>query len=379
MSDFGMSNFVNNQQATSNGYNIGVLEHNKELQDHLTDQIQKFKGNMKSDKIADVLTHGKDTAKELYLSSELSEAVKNYGKYKTDYKVSSVGHLTANKNYLTQQGKEQRAKTKTIGEEEPDDSHNNLTNDTGVEEPTELDDFSDRSAVHSVPEPPEEDTEPESVSAHVEDDENGETGDTGVDNPVHEDELPQARMSSTSGGAGNGVGDVDAGESGARGSVVSRVSGAIKGKVSDVTGVSKEGLDVGMYGAKKLIGTGLALTSTISDIKSGHLQGDNIEENIGDVGMQVGGALDLIGTFVRVLEPVGAAISVASGLLTGIGHIVDDFHHKPPDIKKETATLQGKINAQKISATSSNNYQQMGLVSSMSKNPNTNIGSTSVF
>ena len=130
------------------------------------------------------------------------------------------------------------------------------------------------------------------------------------------------------------------------------------------------------YGAKKIGMTAIGLTNTIEDIKNGHLQGDNWEEKVGDVGSLIGAGLDLIGTAVPILEPLGAGISVLSGIATGIGHIVDDIKDKKP---VSSASLQAKTNAQKLRAETSNSYHQMGLVSSISKNPRMVLGGTSAF
>jgi len=95
-----MSTFTNQMNQASNMYNDGVLEHNKELDEHLNNALDTIK-NSKEGKIADVLVHTADAGKEAFYSTELSEAVKNYKKYANQYKVDEVGHVTANKNYLS--------------------------------------------------------------------------------------------------------------------------------------------------------------------------------------------------------------------------------------------------------------------------------------
>jgi hypothetical protein len=357
MSDFGMSSFLNNQQNQQNSYNAGIREHNADLDNHLTDQINKLKGDQKTTTIGDVLTHTQDVGREAYLTSEFSDAYKRYGQYKKNFDVDGQGHVEANKQYLSQNMKNFKDKYHKAGDEGNEEEP--LSSET--REGTELRELP--AGVPAVRPDPRGArlTISEDPSDLQENQEEGHNGDTGAENDV--DELPQARVSQEA-GAGSDVSE--AGTLGSR----------IKAGVSKATGVSEEGLDVASYGAKKMIGGGLALTNTIEDISSGHLQGDNWEEKVGDVGQQIGGALDLIGTAIPVLEPLGAGISVVSGLLEGIGHIVDDFKHKDP---VDTKTLTDKSNALKLNSGMSNSYQQMGLVSSVSKNPKMMMAGTSVF
>jgi hypothetical protein len=355
MSDFGMSSFLNNQQASTNNYNFGVLSHNEELDDHLQDQLLKLKGNQKSDIIGDVLTHTADAGKEAYLGSELSDAVKRYGQYHQDYNVDEKGHITANKEYLQDNMNTLKDKYSATPENEPlRNETQGRTGDTGGD--VEMEEVSSREG-QSIPQVRPDPrgarlTISEDPSDLQENMEEGHNGDSGEHASVED---------STGVREGNGAG---------AGGDVERST------LSKVTGVTDEGLDVAKYGAKKIGMTAIGLTNTIEDIKNGHLQGDNWEEKVGDVGSQIGAGLDLIGTAVPILEPLGAGISVLSGIATGIGHIVDDIKDKKP---VSSASLQAKTNAQKLRAETSNSYQQMGLVSSISKNPRMVLGGTSAF
>ncbi len=360
MSDFGMSSFLNNQQGSVNNYNFGVLEHNKEQDDHLQRQLNTLKGTKKTEIIGDVLTHTQDAGKEAFLTGELSGAVKRYGKYKQDYNVDELGHVTGNKNYLTQNAKHLKDKysAKPKPESEP------LSNETrGVDaEGTNV--ARDTGDIPSVRPDPRGArlTLSEDPSDLQEQQEEGNSGDNGAVNEAEDTGMRE----------GNPVGA--GGDTEEAGSLGAKLKSAISGK----TGISEEGLDVASYGAKKTLMGGLALANTIEDISSGHLQGDNWEEKVGDLGSQIGGGLDMVGTFIPVLEPLGAGISVVSGILSGIGHLEDDFKHKTPDVN-QTKSLTDKSNALKMKNATSNSYQQMGLVSSISKNPTMNIGTTSVF
>ena len=356
MSDFGMSSFLNNQQATTSNYNFGVLSHNQDLDEHLHEQLNQLKGNKKSEVIGDVLTHTADAGKEAYLGSELSDAVKRYGQYKQDYNVDDKGHITANKEYLKDNVTALKNKYSATPENEPlRNQTQGRTSDTGGD--VEMEEVSERegSSIPSVQPDPRGArltiSEDPSDVEHLQDrQEEGHNGDSGEPNSVED----------TGSREGNGVG--------AGGDVE-------ESSLSRITGITDEGLDMAKYGAKKIGMTALGLTNTIEDISNGHLQGDNWEEKVGDVGQQIGAGLDLIGTAVPILEPLGAGISVLSGIFTGIGHVVDDLKHKTPT----PDTLTGKTNALKEKTATSNSYQQMGLVSSLSKNPKYNIGGTTAF
>ena len=121
------------------------------------------------------------------------------------------------------------------------------------------------------------------------------------------------------------------------------------------------------HGVSKALGVAGGVENVYKDIKSGHLAGDNWESKVGDVGSEIGSALDVAGTFVPVLEPIGAVITGVSAVLSGIGSLVDDGKKKAQmtaDAQKQMVNVgatklslsgQGLI----ASASTGDNYKQI--------------------
>jgi len=446
MTDFGMSTFTNQMNQASNMYNDGVLAHNKDLDDHLNTALATLK-NSKEGKIADVLVHTGDVGKEAFLSTEVSEAVKNYKKYKTAYKVDDVGHAVANKNYLSDKANNFLDKFKT-GEKNEDDvaedkKGTQVERDTkpSTEVPTDDDPVSLRTsgkittgkpqslfrssegtdaleeAGRNNPIPVRQDPrfrlsmsddaidtagenvpvgkgfknvslnrqvevarprspvqEPEPQPEQTIEERNADTGtensgDTGASNETE----PPTKTTDTSSAPTTNEEITPSDDTPAK-----SFGGKLKTALSEKTGITEEGLDTGLYGAKKLIGGTMGVVSTIEDISQGKLAGDNKLEKAGDVVGQIGAYTDLIGTAIPILEPVGAVTSLVGGLLTGIGHIEDDIEEKSKN-KKAQQDLTDKEQGLKDKQSSIVNYSSLGLVSSMSRNPRLQIAGTGAF
>ena len=466
MSDFGMSSFNNAINQASNSYNDGVLDHNELLDQHLNTALDTIK-NSKEGKIAEVLVHTGDAGKEAFYSSELSEAVKNYKRYKTQYKVDDVGHITANKNYLSDKFKKFRTGDKNNDDVDKDSTGTQVERDTGATPPSddpvgarvsgrisrttsaestgvEADAGEDEGAGESLesavksgkttlfkssegtdalaqrvrqfgvredprfrlsmsddaidtagentgltgtfkgvslqrqlavreparPRSPDPEPEPEQIQDRNEDTGTENSGDTGARN----EEPAPVKSTDTSSAPTTNEEIVPSSDD----APVKSIGGKLKTAISDKTGITEEGLDAGMYGAKKIIGGTMGVVSTISDISSGKLSGDNTAEKVGDVLGQVGAYTDLIGTAIPILEPLGALVGIAGGLAEGIGHIEDDVD-EAKKIKDREQTAKDKTNALKDTAGASFQYNQMGLTSSMSKNPRLQISGTGAF
>ena len=464
MSDFGMSSFNNQINQASNSYNDGVLDHNELLDQHLNTALDTIK-NSKEGKIADVLVHTADAGKEAFYTSELSEAVKNYKKYKTDYKVDEVGHVTANKNYLSEKFKKFRTGEKNNDDVDKDSTGTQVERDTGAKPP------SDDPIGARVSGRISRTTSAESTGVEAEADEGGgESLESAVksgkkslfkssegtdalaqrvrqfgvrEDPrfrlsMSDDAIDTATENSGVGAGFKGVslerqvavrqparprspdpepepeqliedrnedtGTENSGDTGAKNEVqapakstdtssapttneeivpsddapVKTIGGKLKTALSDKTGITEEGIDTGLYGAKKLIGGTMGVVSTIGDISQGKLSGDNTAEKVGDVLGQVGAYTDLIGTAIPILEPLGALVGIAGGLAEGIGHIEDDVD-EAKKLKDREQSAKDKTNALKDTAGASFQYNQMGLTSSMSKNPRLQISGTGAF
>ena len=476
-----MASFTNQMNQASNMYNDGVLEHNKELDEHLNNALDTIK-NSKEGKIADVLVHTGDAGKEAFYSTELSEAVKNYKKYANQYKVDEVGHVTANKNYLTDKFNSFKKGKKNNDDVDEDTEGTQVTRDSGVNQTAtsvpetdgdqpltldrgsvagrvsvarpreslrqsqarqsqadinpDLEDVEDdaptrpttttgerprafrdiqvredprfrlslsddaidtakenklmpsfqnvsmqrqiavRTAGQQPPAPPSRPTspvQPEPEPAPLIEDRNKDTGTENSGDTGAKNEEPAPNKSTDTSKAPVTNEDIEPQDTPAK-----SLAGKLKTAVSDKTGISEEGLDVGMYGAKKIIGGTMGVVSTISDISQGKLSGDNTAEKVGDVLGQIGAYTDLVGTAIPVLEPLGALVGIAGGLATGIGHIEDDIEeHKK--LKEREQDVTDKTNALKDSAGASFNYNNMGLASSMSRNPRLQLTGTSAF
>ena len=108
--------------------------------------------------------------------------------------------------------------------------------------------------------------------------------------------------------------------------------GFIKQQAKTVGGVGEETANnMGHYGGKLLASAGGILAGGEDIINAIHgskgwnaIQGDNWEDKVGNIGTMAGTALDLAGAAVPILEPVGAAIGLISGIFGDIGEKKDE-------------------------------------------------------
>ena len=89
--------------------------------------------------------------------------------------------------------------------------------------------------------------------------------------------------------------------------------------------------NMGHYGGKLLASAGGILAGGEDIINAIHgskgwnaIAGDNWEDKVGNIGTMAGTALDLAGAAVPILEPVGAAIGLISGIFGAIGEKKDE-------------------------------------------------------
>lgn len=108
--------------------------------------------------------------------------------------------------------------------------------------------------------------------------------------------------------------------------------GFIKQQAKTIGGVSEETANnMGHYGGKLLASAGGILAGGEDIINAIHgskgwnaIAGDNWEDKVGNIGTMAGTALDLAGAAVPILEPVGAAIGLISGIFGDIGEKKDE-------------------------------------------------------
>jgi len=132
---------------------------------------------------------------------------------------------------------------------------------------------------------------------------------------------------------------------------VNTAAGATAGGVTEeAEGVSKGVL--GKYGGKLLGSAGGLLAGGEDIINAIHgsqgfnaIQGDNWEEKTGNIGTMVGTALDLAGTTVPILEPIGALVGIASSIFSDIGEKKDEDEQKeaikPQPVQDTPQPLKG--------------------------------------
>jgi len=108
--------------------------------------------------------------------------------------------------------------------------------------------------------------------------------------------------------------------------------GFIKQQAKTIGGVGEETANnMGHYGGKLLASAGGILAGGQDIINAIHgskgwnaIAGDNWEDKVGNIGTMAGTALDLAGAAVPILEPVGAAIGLISGIFGDIGEKKDE-------------------------------------------------------
>lgn len=132
---------------------------------------------------------------------------------------------------------------------------------------------------------------------------------------------------------------------------VNTTAGAKAGGVAEeAEGVTKGVL--GKYGGKLLGSAGGLLAGGEDIINAIHgsqgfdaIQGDNWEEKTANIGTMVGTALDLAGTTVPILEPIGALVGLASSIFGDIGEKKDEEEQKqaikPQPVQDTPQPLKG--------------------------------------
>jgi hypothetical protein len=324
-SSIGMSN---QEMGMSNQKDLIQKLHNKEITQELKGQLSSEDMNEKIDGGVSALTTGIGIA-------HVKEAFDHYGQFSKKYDVAGQGYVKANVNFLK--------------------------------------------------------GSPKNISASIVEPQESSSLRTGLSEPVFDGNAPSVKLS---GGGGVGVvGDntilkstkplMTTGQSGKMNEVSPAEPVKLESDPSSAIGSEeKAGAKAGEtateeeagsvagsigHGVSKALGVAGGVENVYRDIKSGHLAGDNWESKVGDVGSEIGSALDVAGAFVPVLEPVGAVISGVSAVLSGIGSLVDDSKKKAQmtaDAQKQKVNVgapslslagQGVI----ASASTGDNYKQI--------------------
>ena len=439
MSNFGASSWANQLNNESQSSHENVDAHNLDVQSHLDTAISSIRGdevkNEKTQKgiestarIGDLLQSTADGGKELWYGSNMKERLGGYYKWKHQYGAGGgyKNYVKANKQYLSDKmSKSGNPSLDTAGKEVESKGAKLPTQSTPIEETSAVSDeriaqlkakspafarlkarqgagmdITSEGGATPMEELQQRGFDPASLGHEGEvfmnPPEQVEAPNTAPPPPVEPTTPPPEQPTGDSQGAGNTErppAQVESELSGANGGQAEgtltqeKPKTSLTQKASDLTGIEEESISKAGYVGGKMLTGGLGLTNTIEDIKNHKLQGDNWEENVGDVMTQVGAVGDIIGTAIPVLEPISAGISLLGGLFGLVGHVVDDFKHKPkkptpiPTQSDDPAVKQAKLKAQQENMNQGGqmNYSQLGLVSSKSMTPQAQIGSTMAF
>lgn len=330
-SSIGLSN---QEMGMSNQKELIQKLHNKEITQELKGQLSSEDMNEKIDAGVGALTTGVGIA-------HVKEAFNHYGKFSKKYDVAGQGYVKANVNFLKGSPKNisasivepQETSSLSTGIKEPVFDGNapsvKLSGGGGVGV------VGDNTILKS--------TKPPMISGS-----DGKMNEVSPAEPVKLESDPSSATGSEDKASAIGSEDKEI-ESSLGEKEVGSVAGAIG------------------HGVSKALGVAGGVENVYRDIKSGHLAGDNWESKVGDVGSEIGTALDLVGTAVPILEPLGAVVSGVSAVFSGIGSLVDDSKKKAQmtaDAQKQKVKVGGQglsLSGQGVIASSSNgdNYKQI--------------------
>ena len=306
-SSIGMSN---QEMGMSNQKDLIQKLHNKEITQELKGQLSSEDMNEKIDAGVGALTTGVGIA-------HVKEAFNHYGKFSKKYDVAGQGYTKANVNFL--KGSPKNISASIV---EPQET-SSLRSGMGEQDLMK--------AVPNKPPPPP------MISGSA-----GKMNEVSPAEPVKLESDPSSATGSEE------KAGVKAGETAGE-----EEAGSVAGTIG--------------HGVSKALGVAGGVENVYRDIKSGHLAGDNWESKVGDVGSEIGSALDVAGTFVPVLEPVGAVVSGVSAVLSGIGSFIDDSKKKvqmTADAQKQKVKVGGQalsLSGQGViaSASTGDNYKQI--------------------
>ena len=275
---------------------------------HNKEITQELKGQLSSEDMNEKIDAGVGALTTGVGIAHVKESFNHYGKFSKKYDVAGQGYVKANVNFL-------KGSPKNIS--------------ASIVEPQETSSLS--TSIEAVPNKP---PPPPMISGSA-----GKMNEVSPAEPVKLESDPSSAIGSEDKEIASSLGEKEAGS----------VAGAIG------------------HGVSKALGVAGGVENVYRDIKSGHLAGDNWESKVGDVGSEIGSALDVAGTFVPVLEPIGAVITGVSAVLSGIGSLVDDSKKKAQmtaDAQKQKVNVgatglslsgQGLI----ASASTGDNYKQI--------------------
>ena len=275
---------------------------------HNKEITQELKGQLSSEDMNEKIDAGVGALTTGVGIAHVKESFNHYGKFSKKYDVAGQGYVKANVNFL-------KGSPKNIS--------------ASIVEPQETSSLS--TSIEAVPNKP---PPPPMISGSA-----GKMNEVSPAEPVKLESDPSSAIGSEDKEIASSLGEKEAGS----------VAGAIG------------------HGVSKALGVAGGVENVYKDIKSGHLAGDNWESKVGDVGSEIGSALDVAGTFVPVLEPIGAVITGVSAVLSGIGSLVDDSKKKAQmtaDAQKQKVKVGGQslsLSGQGVIASSSNgdNYKQI--------------------
>ena len=275
---------------------------------HNKEITQELKGQLSSEDMNEKIDAGVGALTTGVGIAHVKESFNHYGKFSKKYDVAGQGYVKANVNFL-------KGSPKNIS--------------ASIVEPQETSSLS--TSIEAVPNKP---PPPPMISGSA-----GKMNEVSPAEPVKLESDPSSAIGSEDKEVASSLGEKEAGS----------VAGAIG------------------HGVSKALGVAGGVENVYRDIKSGHLAGDNWESKVGDVGSEIGSALDVAGTFVPVLEPIGAVITGVSAVLSGIGSLVDDSKKKAQmtaDAQKQKVKVGGQslsLSGQGVIASSSNgdNYKQI--------------------
>ena len=275
---------------------------------HNKEITQELKGQLSSEDMNEKIDAGVGALTTGVGIAHVKESFNHYGKFSKKYDVAGQGYVKANVNFL-------KGSPKNIS--------------ASIVEPQETSSLS--TSIEAVPNKP---PPPPMISGSA-----GKMNEVSPAEPVKLESDPSSAIGSEDKEIASSLGEKEAGS----------VAGAIG------------------HGVSKALGVAGGVENVYRDIKSGHLAGDNWESKVGDVGSEIGSALDVAGTFVPVLEPIGAVITGVSAVLSGIGSLVDDSKKKAQmtaDAQKQKVKVGGQslsLSGQGVIASSSNgdNYKQI--------------------
>ena len=311
-SSIGMSN---QEMGMSDQAQMIKKLHNKEITQELQGQLSAEDTNEKIDGGVSALTTGVGIA-------HVKESFDHYGKFSKKYDVAGQGYVKANVDFL--KGSPKNISASIV---EPQET-SSLRTEVGGQD-----------LVKAVPDKP---PPPPMISGS-----DGKMNEVSPAEPVKLESDPSSASSSTSTSTSTGSEEksvVKAGETAGE-----EEAGSVAGAIG--------------HGVSKALGVAGGVENVYRDIKSGHLAGDNWESKVGDVGSEIGSALDVAGAFVPILEPVGAVVSGVSAVLSGIGSLVDD--------SKKKAQMTAEAQKQKVNVGATGlSLSGQGLIASASTGDN---------